>query len=421
MSLNGTAYIDGGIPLNGSVYLQGSRVLSLKLIYASLLGVERCKLFNVPKVKYVLEDIEIISRLGVKFEWGPNYLSIDPSSLESFEVVEPAVSKINTICYVVPALIHKFGKAIISKSYKLYQYAKIWELFGLRVLEYGDKFIIEGTIAPVPEITLPYPSRSLTDMCVIMGVLSSEEVLVLNPSLDVETDDLISFCNELGADILRNDNGQILIRGTSTFKKVEREITLDREEAVFFLTLGFLTNGNLIVENIDRVRILSFLNWLNKINVQYEFIDQDIRVWKNKEQEITPFEIKSTFYPGFITDFVPFAMLSACFARGKSVIVEHALSPNYEFGMNLKALGADILIEKQGDELSFVINSGEKEAKLLPAKIKLSSSGQALLSLFYALSVEGRHEISNFSLVDKNFLDITSRLKSLGGLISFVD
>lgn len=411
-----TAQIDGGIPLVGTTKVFGSRALAVKLIYASILSGEECVLANVPKAKYVLDDLEIAQSMGVENSWlGNNRLVISPADLTGHIIPTDNIFKNATTPFLVPALVHKFGKAVLPKGARAEQYAKIWQSFGMEISQDTTNYFIEVAKLQGGEVILPYKSRVLTDMAILTALIILGESVILNASTDVETDDLIGFCNKLGGEVKRREDGSISVTGCGVFKGVDYNLPYDREEVAFFIVATLLTNGNITLLDIDRTRLLPFINWLAKIGANYEFVGSDLRVWHNSGSSFEPFKLTVAPHPGFNTDFAPFAGLLACFADGESQITENVLATNLDYIKDLNRLGAEITTERVGDSLEIKVGG---LVPLKPGKLTISDLRSALVCLLYALTVEGKNKIVSFNVVEDGFEAITERLKALGASIT---
>jgi len=411
------AEIEGGIPLVGSVKPSGSRTLALKLIYASILSGEECVLTNVPKCKFVLDDLELAEKLGVVFSWSGNNLTVNAGGLAGFKLVDIKAGKIATSAFIVPALVHKFGKAVAPKTARASDYAKIWQAFGMEVKGDGTDHIVEAVKLQSAEVVLPYKSRVLTDMALLTALFILGESTILNASTDIETDDLIEFCTKLGAEVIRKEDGSISVKGAEVFRSVTYILPYDREEAAFFIVATLLTNGNITLVDLERSRLLSFINWLSKIGANYEFADGNMRIWHNGGTPFTATSLTVAPHPGFMTDFAPFATLLACFADGESKLTEHVLATNLDYVKELNRLGAKISTERVEDSLDMTISG---PVKLKPGKMPVDNLRYALPALLYGLTVEGKNQLVGYDVVESGFEDITKKLSSLGALINLV-
>lgn len=412
------AEIEGGIPLVGTVKPSGSRTLALKLIYASILSGEECVLANVPKCKFVLDDLELAEALGVVFGWSGNTLTINAGGLAEFKLADMRAGKIATSAFIVPALVHKFGKAAIPKTIRAGDYAKIWQAFGMEIKDDGANHSIEAVKLQSAEVVLPYKSRVLTEMALLTALFILGESIILNASADIETDDLIEFCTKLGAEVTRKEDGSISVKGAEVFRSATYTLPYDREEAAFFIVATLLTNGNITLMDLERSRLLPFINWLSKLGANYEFADGNMRVWHNSGTPFTATNLTVAPHPGFMTDFAPFAILLSCFADGESKITEHVLATNLDYVKELNRLGAKISTERVEDSLDITVSGS---VKLKPGKMSVDNLRYALPALLYGLTVEGKNQLINYDIVESGFEDITKKLSSLGVLINLAE
>lgn len=415
MSQDLTAEIEGGIPLVGSIKPSGSRTLALKLIYASILSGEECVITNVPKCKYVLDDLGLAEVLGVVFSWSGNNLTVNAGGLADYKLVDEKAGRIATSAFIVPALVHKFGKAVVVKTARASDYAKIWEAFGMEVKDEGSDHLVEAVKLQSGEVVLPYKSRVLTEMALLTALFILGESTILNASTDIETDGLIEFCNKLGAEVIRKEDGSISVKGAVVFRGTTYTLPYDREEVAFFIVATLLTSGNITLMDLERSRLLPFINWLSKIGASYEFADGNMRVWHNRGTSFIATNITIAPHPGFMTDFAPFATLLACFADGESKLTEHVLATNLDYIKELNRLGAKISTDRVQDALDIAVTG---PVKLKSGKMPVDNLKYALPALLFGLCVEGKNQLTGYDIVESGFEDITKKLSSLGALIN---
>jgi len=98
--------IHGGKPLLGEVEISGAKNSALKIIIASLFCNEDVYISNVPKVRSLEREIQILESLGSKVEWiTSSYLKINNSKLFS-SVISADLGKnlINSFLFAGPLL-----------------------------------------------------------------------------------------------------------------------------------------------------------------------------------------------------------------------------------------------------------------------------------------------------------------------------
>ena len=106
--------INGGNKLEGEVRLAGSKNSVLKLLPAALLADSPSTITNVPMIRDVEVMLNLMEKLGAKVTRNNDVVTVDPTSLSSYEIDAELSAKIRASVVLAPALLAKFGKAIIT-------------------------------------------------------------------------------------------------------------------------------------------------------------------------------------------------------------------------------------------------------------------------------------------------------------------
>src|SRR3989304_3160908 len=101
--------VKGGQKLEGKVKTSGSKNSVLKLIPASLLSDTPVTLTNVPEIRDVTVMIEIARKLGAKVEREGDTVTIDSSSLKSYELDADLSGKVRASVVFAAPLLARFG------------------------------------------------------------------------------------------------------------------------------------------------------------------------------------------------------------------------------------------------------------------------------------------------------------------------
>ena len=107
--------INGGLPLNGDVYIDGMKNAALPIIAATLLCSDTCVIENVPAVSDIVMLLDIIKGMGAMVE----YLDRTTISINA-ENVKPGCSPYDLVCkirgsaYIIGAEIGRFGTAHVG-------------------------------------------------------------------------------------------------------------------------------------------------------------------------------------------------------------------------------------------------------------------------------------------------------------------
>ncbi|MFH1648605.1 MAG: hypothetical protein ABIA11_02670, partial [Patescibacteria group bacterium] len=110
-----STFIEGSTPLTGDITVSGSKNSSLKLVVAAMFSNQDVVLENVPRIKVIEDDLEIIRSLGGSAEWAGDTLILNGAGLSSSEIRYELGSRLRTAVLLSGPLLFRFGKASIPK------------------------------------------------------------------------------------------------------------------------------------------------------------------------------------------------------------------------------------------------------------------------------------------------------------------
>jgi UDP-N-acetylglucosamine 1-carboxyvinyltransferase len=434
-------FIEGKVPLQGTVTLSGARNSAIKLIFASMYSNEDVILENVPRLESISTDIEIVQSMGGKAEWiGNNKLLLNGSGMTTHEVPQESGSKYRTAFLLAGPLLYRFGKASIPKvkehSFKqapINRIIETWKSLGFEVIEDEEWIHITSTAPKGAEISFKTSSHTGTESAILSAVLISGETVINNASEEPEIEDLIEFCNLIGAEVERVEPRKIKINGTNVFRGCVFEVQSDKYEAAAFATAAILTKGNIVIKNVKKLSMVPFVNFLSKIGVNFEIQDDELRVWNAMTIEPTTVTVAPS--PGFVPDWQPLATLILTQAQGQSLVHDTVYTDRFEYTKDLNRMGAKIetvlpsevrLIPVISDDSYDFEKRGEPHtvakilgpSKLHSEKLHIIDPRFANVLVLAALAAEGKTELNDYiSLYEptENFFD---KLISLGAKIS---
>ncbi|HNU76145.1 MAG TPA: UDP-N-acetylglucosamine 1-carboxyvinyltransferase [bacterium] len=435
-------FIEGGTPLMGTVSVSGAKNSASKLIYASMFSNEEVILNNVPKIKTIMDDIEVIQSVGGRAEWvGTNSLSLNGSQINTYEIPVEVGSKFRTSTLLAGPLLYRFGKAFIPK-YKspdesirpINRFIDTWNSLGFQVQDDEEfiKIFNDGS-AKGCSINFKVTSHTATDNAIISSVFVPGETVISRASDEPEVEDLINFLNGIGGSVEKLESGKIKITGTNIFKETSFDVCSDKSEIATFAALAVLTKGNISIKNVKRDLILQFINFLNKIGARFEFSDDELRVWRHSE-ELSPQNLEISPTPGFLPEWQSLAVLLLTQAVGESIIHDTVYVDRYGYCVDLNRMGAkiDIVtpsevglatvvsddsydIEKEGEPKTVAKVSGP--TKLKGERLTLENFKYGAVLILAALCAEGKSEIIGLDIVDCFFEGFVDKLISLGAKI----
>jgi len=437
--------VEGGIPLIGTVHLSGSKNSSVALIPAALFSNDDVVLDNIPHVGAVDALISIIKSMGGKAEWvSKNKLLINGASLETFEVPYELGSIYRNTGLFAGPLMFRFGQAVLPKqdpniilAKPINRWVDSWKALGIDVKE-DEKFIyLKAEQVVGTTINFKINTHMGTGNAILSSLFGGGETTILNAAEEPEIDDLISFCNELGADVDRIEPRKIKVTGKHLFKGGSFKVPNDRDEAVTYAVGALVTNGNVSIKGIEKGSLTSFTNVLTKMGANFEFSGEEMRIWHANEA-LNPVEINTAPAPGFMTHWKSLIALLATRANGVSLIHDTVFIDRFEFTSDLNRMGAKIEMLKPSeagivpvisdDSYDFAYKGEPYTIARITGPTKLKGSKTHIIDLragavmiLAALCAAGKSEIGGFENVSRGYEDFFDKLSSLGAQFSYVN
>ncbi|HLB51445.1 hypothetical protein A3F07_01165 [candidate division WWE3 bacterium RIFCSPHIGHO2_12_FULL_38_15] len=437
--------IEGGIPLIGNVHLSGSRNSSVALIPAALFSNDDIVIDNVPKFGAIDTLIAIIKSLGGKAEWiSKNKLLINGASLETFEVPYELGSVYRNTGLLAGPLMFRFGQAVLPKQNPevivikpINRWVDSWRSLGVDVKEDDKYYYLKAEQITGTTINFKVNTHMGTGNAILSSIFGIGETTIINAAEESEINDLISFCNLIGAEIDRIEPRKIRILGKRIFRGTSFKVQNDINEAVAFAVGALVTNGNISIKGVEKSGITSFTNVLTKMGANFEFSGDEMRVWHANE-ELKPVEINTAPAPGFMTHWKSLLVLLATKANGVSIIHDTVYINRFEFTKDLNRMGAKIEIlkpsevnlipvisddyydfNKSGEPYTVARVTGPTKLKGVKSHIIDLRSGAVLV--LAALYAEGKSEIGGFEYISRGFEDFFEKFGSLGAKFSYVN
>ena len=174
---------------------------------------------------------------------------------------------------VLAPLLSKFGKAKVSLPGGCSIGARPVNLHLDALKKLGAKINVKnGYIdASAPKgllgTNIKFSSISVgaTESIIIAAVLAKGTTKISNAAIEPEVIDLIKFLNKCGADIKYNSKRKIIIKGVNFLYPVKHKIIPDRIEAGTYAIAALITNGKLLIKNVNNDHLQNIFSVLKKI------------------------------------------------------------------------------------------------------------------------------------------------------------
>ena len=263
----------GANKLKGQIKISGSKNASLPILAATLLSNKRIILKNLPKVRDIETMIELLKSLGSKIKADKNQTVIDNINQKKKFASYNLVKTMRAGILVLGPLLAKHKSAKVSLPGGCAIGTRPVDIHLKALSKLGVKYkIVQGyVIANAPKglignnIKFPKISVGATENLIIAASFAKGTTVLSNCAIEPEVRDLVNFLNEMGCNIKWTSKRTIKISGISKIKEISYSVMFDRIEAGTYLIAAAVTEGNLIIKNINPDIIKTEIDLLIKL------------------------------------------------------------------------------------------------------------------------------------------------------------
>ena len=412
--------IQGGRKLEGEVEVRGSKNGAAAVLAACLLTTEECVVSNLPKVGDILNLLEILKEMGAEVDWaGEREVKIKAENLEPEKIDFEKFSKARASVLLIAPLLTRFKQFKIAKpgGDKIGLRPITTHLFalsqlGAEIKEQGGFYYFSRSKLIGKKIVLPEFSVTATENLLLAACLAEGKTIIKTAAQEPHVRDLAKMLKAMGADIKLVGLHTIEINGVKELHGTGHKIIADYLEAGTFLIAGAITQGEVLVKNVNPFDIDIFLAKLEEIGigVRVNDVNQEVRVvgW---DRNLKPARIQALPYPGFPTDLLPLMVPLLTQAEGKSLIHDPLYENRLQYVQELRKMGADI--EIVDPHRAFVL--GPSQLKGVSIESWDIRAGASLI--IAGLIAQGATTINSIFQIDRGYERIEERLKGLGAAI----
>ena len=404
--------IEGGKKAEGEVTISGSKNASLPIIAATILNGGKTTLYNVPNIHDTQMMFEILKKLGGKITKKNNKVIIDTSDINKYEIPEDLMRQMRSSVIIVGALVGKYKEATFSYpggcdigTRPIDLHLKAFEKLGININKnYGNITCICDKIAG-EKIDFEFPSVGATENAILASCLADGKTIITNAAREPEIIDLQNFLNKMGAKIKGAGSNQIEIEGVKKLKDISYNIMSDRIEAGTFLCMAAMTNGNILLKNINSENIIPIIDKLEEAGCKMKVEKNEIEIKAPKRLKAV--DIKTMPYPGFPTDMQSVFATALTTAKGTSMIIENIFENRYKYTQELGRMGAKITIEGKTAVIKGV-------RKLYGTSVKATDLRGGAALVIAGIVAKGTTNVENIEYVLRGYEKFDEKIRNLG-------
>lgn len=409
-------FVQGGVKLNGSVRIQGSKNAALPMMAAAILHNGVTVLKNCPRISDVFFMAEILKSIGAKITWNGHTLQIDAKNLHSWKIPSIYGVQMRSTTMLLGSLLGRMKKCempypggclIGKRPIDLHIHA----LQSLQVRLEERVSSIKAQTDKLKGTSYVFSGKSVgaTENMIMSAVYAQGNTYLYGCAIEPEVTWLCRFLISMGAKIKGVGTENLWIEGVSHLQDTVFEVPSDRIVAGTYLLAGAITRGKVILEDAPYEEMGAILDTYEKMGGQYDYSSGKLITDSGNICSPLLF-IETQVYPGFPTDLQSQLMAVLTTIPGKSQLRENVFEDRFKISDELIRMGAHITTVGRD---AYITGGGRLQGTHVCAK---ELRGGAALVLA-ALSAQGISCVENYHYIERGYEDIGKDIAALGGCI----
>ena len=409
--------VEGGVPLNGEVWISGAMNAVLLILSATLLADGPCVIGNVPHLHDVTTTMELLGQMGVELVVDERmHIHADPTKATSCFAPYDLVKTMRASILVLGPLVARFGHAEVSLpggcaigTRPVDLHIKGLEALGAEITVENGYIKAKAKRLKGARIVLDLVTVTGTENIMMAAALAHGTTIIENAAQEPEVVDLANFLIEMGAHIEGAGSNTITVHGVETLRGCTYDVLPDRIETGTFLVAGAISGGRVLLKRARPKTLDAVLQKLEDtgahMNVTEDSIELDMRGNRPKAVSVT-----TAPYPAFPTDMqAQFTALNSV-AEGVGMVTETVFENRFMHVQELRRLGADIRLHGNTAVVTGVPSM--TGAPLMATDLRASAS-----LVLAGLAAGGETVIDRVYHIDRGYECIEEKLGALGARI----
>ena len=410
-------HIQGGVALQGTVCIQGSKNASLPVLAAALLTKEPSYLYNCPRISDVHGMISLLKSLGCYVKWMDGGVCVDAGALHCAHMPAEAIMGMRSSLCLLGALLGRCNEVIMEQPGGCVIGARPINLHIQALSAMGVEFEqTEGTIHAFTrglhgaDIVLPFASVGVTENILLAAIMAEGDTTIQGAAREPEIVALCEYLEACGADIEGIGTGFLQVKGGRTLYGTEYIIPADRIVAGTYLFGCVGAGGDVLLKNAPWQSMDAVLSTAARMGAQCTCGEEGLYVQAPDRPAAIPL-LQTAVYPGFPTDLQSAALTVLGRAEGTSIVEETVFENRFRIVEHLVKMGADI---RQVSNQKIVINGVEH---LCGREVEASELRGGAALILAGLMAEGETTVRGCSYIYRGYENICKDLRELGARI----
>jgi UDP-N-acetylglucosamine 1-carboxyvinyltransferase len=410
-------FIQGGVPLSGSIEASGAKNAALPLLAAAILADGPVVYHRIPHLKDITTMMTLLVHQGAEVTYDDKArLTVDARPATKSEAPYDLVKTMRASSLVLGPLLSRFGRARVSLpggcaigARPIDMHLKGLEAMGAEVkVEHGYVVAEASNGLHGAHVVLDKVTVTGTENLMMAAILARGETIIENAAHEPEVVNLAESLNALGARIEGAGTDRLHVQGVDRLRGGEVTVIADRIETGTYLAAGLMTGGDVTVMHTRPDALETFLARVEEAGALVDTGPDWIRC--RSQGRLRGVDLQTSPHPGFPTDLQAQFMALMCTAEGSSTITETIFENRFMHAQELIRMGADIQLNGRTAVVRGVdsLSGAQVMATDLRASASLALAG---------LAAQGETVISRVYHIDRGYERIEEKLRRLGAVI----
>ncbi len=406
--------IEGGVPLNGEVWISGAKNAVLPILAGCLLADGPCSIGNVPHLHDVTTTMELLGQMGVELVVDERMrIEIDPRPAHTYFAPYDLVKTMRASILVLGPLVARFGQAEVSLPGGCAIGSRPVDLHIKGLAALGADIRVENGYIRAhagrlrgTRICMDLVTVTGTENLMMAAALAKGTTIIENAAQEPEVVDLANFINAMGGDIEGAGSNTIVIHGVERLDGARYEVLPDRIETGTFLVAGAISGGRVTVKRTRPQTLDAVLSKLEDAGAELD-VTEDTITLDMKGRRPRAVDVTTAPYPAFPTDMqAQFTALNAV-AEGVGTVTETVFENRFMHVHELRRLGAQIRLS--GNTAIVEGMTTLTGAPMMATDLRASAS-----LVLAGLAAHGESEVDRVYHIDRGYECIEEKLSALG-------
>ena len=424
-------HIQGGVPLQGKVCIQGSKNAALPVLAATLLVGGCSCIRNCPQIADVSHMVSLLQSLGCGIQRSNDGMIIDSCAAGACKMSGEAITGMRSSLCLLGAMLGRFGEVVMEYpggcvigARPIDLHLKALKSMGAEFTEEEGKLVGKAPQLHGANLRLEMPSVGATENILLAAVLAKGDTVVTGAAREPEVEALCRYLCACGAVIDGIGSSVLHIRGSMPLHGAEFEIPADRIVAGTYLLACVGCGGSVLLENAPCDQLDAVIHVAEAMGARCQ---PDCEPMERKgepgygwerglyvqgpERPLAIPRLRTAVYPGFPTDLQSIALAVLTCGNGRSFVEETIFENRFRVVEPLGRMGAQIEVVKPNK----VCIRGVERLQGADVEAKELRGGAALVVA--GLMAEGESKITGCAYIERGYENIGKDLRDLGARI----